>query len=164
LPQDWDASELAEAWSKAVMQQAIEANLSTSPPPTTLAGMRADLLMHVCKKLERLVTERETEVILRLSPSGARAVHRQMKANYEDVLYDFILKWALRDAALDGIGKFEGVRGDRVVFSTKDSFDAATTELGRAGWKFTRKRDDLNKPYLLFVETKANIAKYFGSS
>ena len=28
------------------------------PPPTSLGGVRADLLMHVCKQLKRLVTER----------------------------------------------------------------------------------------------------------
>ena len=83
-----------------------------------------------------------------------------MKASYEDVLYDFILKWALRDATLDGRGNFKGVRGNRVVFSTKDSLDAATAELTRAGWKFSRKRDDQNKPYMLFVDA-ANITKYF---
>jgi hypothetical protein len=158
LPKGADSGGLAEAWSRAVLQQAINANVSAGAPPTTLAAVRADLLMHVCKQLKRLVSERETEVLLRLSPTSARATHRLMKATYEDALYDHILDWALRDASLDGKGQFDGVRGDRVVLGSKDALDAALAELVRAGWRIARKRDEENKPYLLYVEKDAGLA------
>lgn len=158
LPRGADSDGLAEAWSRAVMQQAINANVSPGAPPSTVPSFRADLLMHVCKQLKRLVTEREAEVLLRLSTTSARSVHRLMKATYEDALYDYILDWALRDANLDGRGEFDGVRGDRVVFHAKDAMEAATAELQRAGWRIARKRDEENKPYLLYVEGAAGVS------
>lgn len=158
LPKGADSAGLADAWSRAVLQQAISANVTAGAPPNTLAALRADLLMHVCKQLKRLVSERETEVLLRLSPTGARATHRLMKATYEDALYDYILDWALGDASLDAKGEFDGVRGDRVTFGSKDAMDAAVAELKRAGWRIARKRDEENKPYLLYVERDAGLA------
>jgi hypothetical protein len=163
LPREADADGLADAWSRAVLQQAINANLSAGAPPNTLAAFRADLLMHVCRELKRLVSEREAEVLLRLSPTAARATHRLMKATYEDALYDFILDWALRDASSDGKGEFDGVRGDRVTFGSKDALDAATAELKRAGWRIARKRDEENKPFLLYVEKASGVGSRLSS-
>lgn len=160
LPQSSDAASLAEAWSRAVLQQAINANLSSGPPPTALSAVRADLLMHVCKEIKRLVTERETEVILRVPPNSARSIHRQMKAIYEDSLNEYILTWAFWDAELDGAGSLDGVKGDRVVFKTKEAVDSASAELTRIGTTFKRKRDEENKPYLLVIEKAADISKY----
>ena len=160
LPPTSDSAKLAKAWKEAVLQQAIDSNLAVSPPPTTLVALRADLLMHVCKKLGRLVTERESEVILRLSPSGARAVHRQMKASYEDLLDDFLIQWALAGATRLGEGKFNNLTGNRVLLVSKEAVDGFTSELDRRGKKWARNRQAKEGPYLVYVETSFDLDGY----
>lgn len=160
LPRHADADKLAEGWLRAVQQQAIEANLSGGPLPTTLAGLRADLLFHVCLQMKRLVSERETEVMLRVPPTTARSLHRLLKSQYEDSLSEYVLAWALRAARIDGTGKFGAVKGDRIIFSDKGAMDAAIAEFSRGGYVSEWKRGDADKPYLLFVESEANVKRF----
>jgi hypothetical protein len=154
--------ELAEAWIAAVTQQALDLNLSAGPVPSTISGMRADLLMQVSRKLERLITEREAEVVLRLTPASARAVHRLMKAIYEDLLEEYILKWTLEGASLDKKrGSYMGVKeGHRVSFASKDAADAAVLELRRRGIPVERKTDEPKYRHLLYVGTQIEISRF----
>lgn len=156
-----DIDKLVKAWGDAVLQQAIDTNLSVTPPPTTLVALRADLLMHVCVQLDRLVSEREAEVILRLSPSGARAVHRQMLASYEDLFDEFVLKWALKDATRHKTGDRGAVKGgNRVLLASKESLDSFMAEMTRRGKRCERDRTAKEGPYLVYVDRSFDLDSY----
>lgn len=153
---------LAEAWLRGVVRQATELNLAGGPSPSTLGALRADLLMHVSIALGRLVTEREAEVILRLTPAAARTAHRTMKAIYEDLLEDYVWQWTFAGAYLDKKrGSFLGViDGYRVNFTTKDAADAAVAELRRRGVPVERKTDEPKYRNLLYVGKGVDLAAF----
>lgn len=150
---------VAESWLRGVARQAVQLNLGTGPVPSTLAALRADLLMYVSLELKRLVTEREAEVMLRLTPTAARSAHRTMKAVYEDLLENYVWKWTFSDAYLDTKrGSFLSVKdGYRVNFSSKDAADAAVAELQRRGVPVERKTDEPKYKNLLYVDRRVDL-------
>ena len=151
---------VAEGWLRGVVRQAVELNLGTGPVPNTLAALRADLMMHVSMELKRLVTEREAEVMLRLTPTAARSVHRSMKAIYEDLLEEYVWQWTFSGAYLDkNRGSFLTVKGGyRVSFPSKDAADAAVAELKRKGIPVERKLDEPKYENLLYVDKRVNLS------
>lgn len=154
-----DTDKVAEAWLRGVLRQAIELNVASAPVPSTMGALRADLLMHVSVELKRLVTEREAEVMLRLTPTAARSAHRTMKAIYEDLLEDFVWKWTFSEAKLDKKrGSFMGVaNGYRVTFPSKDAAEAAVAELRRRGVPVERKTDEPKYQNLLYVDKRVDL-------
>lgn len=153
---------VAEAWLRGVVRQAVELNVGSGPVPNTLAALRADLLMSVSVELKRLVTEREAEVMLRLTPSAARSTHRTMKAVYEDLLEDYVWKWTFAGAYLDkNRGSFLTVKnGYRVNFPSKDTADAAAAELQRRGVPVERKADEPKYKNLLYVDKRVDLSGF----
>lgn len=150
---------VAEAWLRGLVRQAVALNVGSGPVPSTLAALRADVLMHVSIELKRLVTEREAEVMLRVTPAAARSTHRTMKAIYEDLLEDYVWKWTFAGASLDKKrGSFLSVNdGFRVVFTSKDAADSAVAQLQRRGVPVERKTDEPKYQHLLYVDRKIDL-------
>ena len=154
---------VAEAWLRGVVGQAVELNVGSGPMPSTIAALRADLLMRVSVELKRLVTEREAEVLLRLTPAAARSAHRTMKAVvYEDLLEDYVWKWTFSEALLDKKrGSFLSVtNGYRVNFPSKDAADAAVAELRRRGVPVERRLDEARYRNLLYVDRRVKLTEF----
>jgi hypothetical protein len=154
------ATELATAYRGGVVDFAIERTTGQGGVPTTLVGERVELLLHISKRLGHLITEREIAALLRVNPSTARRLHVELRSVHEDTVRPFVYRYALQNAKLDGRGEHEGVSGLRVAFATEEQMDAFLTEAERTNLPVARKRDEVNRPWLLYVDSGFDLIPY----
>lgn len=154
------ASELANAYLAGMADYAVQRTTGQGGVPTTLVGERVELLLHVSKQLGRLISEREVAALLRVNPGTARRLHIELRSVHEDTMRPFVYRYALQNAKSDGKGEHAGVGGVRVAFATEDQMEAFLTEAERTGLRVTRKRDEANLPWLLYVDPSFDLEEY----
>jgi len=52
------------------------------------------------------------------------------------------------------------VKGARIAFATEEQLDAFLMEAERTGLRVARKRDDPNRPWLVYVDSRFDLAPY----
>jgi hypothetical protein len=72
----------------------------------------------------------------------------------------FVYRYALQNAKREGTGEHEGVKGARIAFATEEQLDAFLIEAERTGLRVARKRDDPNRPWLVYVDSRFDLASY----
>src|SRR4029079_4085160 len=72
----------------------------SGPVPTTITTARADQLRFVCERAGRLVSQREVELLLRITPRAAQSALVTMLATYEEALRDKFLARFRADAVV----------------------------------------------------------------
>lgn len=101
-----DGPALATAYLRASQRSAFDRTVANAPVPTSLTAERSALLIEVSRELGRLIEDFEVQAILRVTPSAARSIRRNLVATYADDASDIAIRWALRGA----------VRGDRIKY------------------------------------------------
>jgi hypothetical protein len=154
------AKELAKAYLDGVRDFAVQRTTGEGGVPTTLVGERVEVLLHISKRLGRLITEREISAFLRVNPGTARRLHVELRSVHEDTVRPFVYLYALQNAKTDGKGEHDGVRGVRLVMSSKDQMEALLLEAERTGVPVVCKRDEDDKPWLVYVDGGFDLASY----
>lgn len=154
---------LATAYQDGVMRHAEARTNGSGPVPTTLGSERGELLAYVSRSLGRLLTEDEVSALLRIPPTTARSLRKQMLAVYDD-LPDLGLQSAFVGAKRDGrADQGEISNGWRVKFSTAEKMDIARVELDRLGlmWEVMQAS---GSQHILLLDEKFPIDKWLPKS
>jgi hypothetical protein len=101
--------------------------------PTSMSTTKADQLRWVCERLGRLVSQREVELVFRITPASARTILNTMLATYEEGLREQFLERMRTDATVLPSGSDEGGLTWTLRFTEASTFDAAWSELARLG-------------------------------
>lgn len=154
------AKDLSSAYLTGMANYAVERTTGQGGVPTTLIGERVELLLHISKELGYLLTEREIAALLRVNPGTARRLHIELRSVHEDTVRPFVYRYALGGAKKDGTGRHQGVRGTRVSFVSEEQMEAFLIEAERTGIAVSRKRDEENLPWLLYVDVAFDLEAY----
>ena len=77
-----EAEQLLDAVVEAASAEAIDAIADDDPPPTAVGDIRADRVARICRGVGRLLRPVEIEAVLRMPPSGSKAVLTRVRARY----------------------------------------------------------------------------------
>src|SRR5437870_203197 len=81
-----EAEKLVDALEQAARDQLLETITGAGPVPSSMVATRAELLYYACTRAERILEQREVEVLFRTLPATARAILATMHATYEEAL------------------------------------------------------------------------------
>src|SRR6266542_2078481 len=90
--QEAEARELVQALMSAAQDQMLETITGSGTVPSKMVAVRAELLYHACARAERILEQREVEVLFRTLPTDARAILANMHATYEEALRERFLE------------------------------------------------------------------------
>lgn len=124
---------LLKAFLEASAERVLLRLTENAIGPTTLAATRTEDLYFVCKSAGRILSEREVEVIYRLTPAAARSLLANMRAAYEGDLLVQLGKRMQADARVERSGTEEKGLTFTVFFADLSSMRTAMTLLTRAG-------------------------------
>jgi|SRR6202035_5347294 hypothetical protein len=95
---DQDAAEnLVDAVIAGAVDQALELMNCSGPVPTSMVTAKADQVRFICDRARRMLSQREIEVVLRVTSALARAVVTTMNATYAEALRSKRLEWMRKD-------------------------------------------------------------------
>lgn len=158
-----DAGKLAAAYLAAVQWQAFERTLGPGPPATSFAADRIDLLMHVSKQLDRLITDEEIGALMRVTPSVARRWHRELLAVYADEANPLALKWSLEGARRLGRGEEGDVVGEKIGFPSADRRDVFIEQLERVGQSVLVLHGEPRQPYVALADDSFPVSEHIAA-
>jgi hypothetical protein len=127
------ASALVDAVVAGAVDHAFELINGSGPVPTSMTTAKADELRWICQRLGRLVSQREVELVFRITPTSARTVLNTMLATYEEGLHDQFLQRMREDATVLASGTDEAGLTWTLRFTEATTFDTARSELARLG-------------------------------
>jgi hypothetical protein len=125
------AAALVDAVIDGAVDHAFELVNGSGPVPTSLSTAKADQLRWVCERLGRLVTQREVEIVFRITPASARTILNTMLATYEEGLHEQFLARMRDDATTLSSGSEEAGLTWTLRFTEASTFEAARSELAR---------------------------------
>jgi hypothetical protein len=96
-----------------------------------MVAARAELLYYACTRAERILEQREVEVLFRTLPATARAILATMHATYEEALRNQFLAGMRRGAKIVQSGNDEQGLTWSISFPDTTSYDIAWDELAR---------------------------------
>jgi hypothetical protein len=127
------ATALVDAAVGGAVDHAFELINGTGPVPTSMTTAKADQLRWICDRLGRLVSQREVELVFRITPTSARTILNTMLATYEEGLREQFLARMRADATVLPTGNDEEGLTWTLRFSEASTYDAAWSELARLG-------------------------------
>jgi hypothetical protein len=127
------ATALVDAVVGGAVDHAFELINGSGPVPTSMSTAKADQLRWICQRLGRLVSQREVEIVFRITPTSARTVLNTMLATYEEGLREQFLDRMRDDATVLPSGTDEAGLTWTLRFTEASTFDAARSELSRLG-------------------------------
>src|SRR6266511_274150 len=131
--QEVEAKELVQALMSAAQDQLLETITGSGTVPSKMVAVRAELLYHACARAERILEQREVEVLFRTLPTDARAILANMHATYEEALREQFLERMRRGARVTASGTdATGLRWV-ITFSDGSNFQTAWDEVQRIG-------------------------------
>jgi hypothetical protein len=128
-----DATDLVDATLAGAVDHAFELINGSGPVPTSMTTAKADQLRWICDRLGRLVSQREVELVFRITPATARTILNTMLATYEEGLREQFLDRMRADATVLPTGSDEDGLTWTLRFSEASTYEAAWTELARLG-------------------------------
>ncbi len=131
--QEVEAEELVQALMSAAQDQLLETITGSGTVPSKMVALRAELLYHASVRAERILEQREVEVLFRTLPTDARAILANMHATYEEALREQFLERMRRGARVTASGTdATGLRWV-IAFSDGSNFQTAWDEVQRIG-------------------------------
>ena len=127
------ATALVDAVLAGAVDHAFELINGSGPVPTSMSTAKADQLRWICERLGRLVSQREVELVFRITPASARTILNTMLATYEEGLREQFVERMRTDATVLPSGSDEGGLTWTLRFTEASTFDAAWSELARLG-------------------------------
>lgn len=128
-----EAERLVDAAVAGAVDHAFELINGASAVPTAMTTARADQLRFICDRAGRLVSEREVEILFRITGRTAKSTINTMMATYEEALRDEFLARMRSDAKVLKSGSTEDGLTWTIRFSESSTFDSAWTEVQRLG-------------------------------
>lgn len=126
-----EAEKLVDALEHAAQDQLHETITGSGPVPSSMVAARAELLYFACTRAERILEQREVEVLFRTLPATARAILATMHATYEEALRNQFLARMRQGAKIKRSGSdAEGLFWS-IAFPDTTGFDAAWDEIAR---------------------------------
>lgn len=129
-----DAAALVDAAIAGAVDRAFELINGTSAVPTAMTTARADELRFICDRAGRLVSEREVEILFRITSRTAKSTVNTMMATYEEALRDEFLARMGTDAKVLKTGTNEDGLTWTLRFSESSTYDSAWSEVQRLGF------------------------------
>lgn len=127
------AAKLVNATIDGATDHALELINGFGPVPTSMTTARADQLRYICERVGRLVTQREVEVLFRVTSTTARSILTTLQATYAEALRTKFLDRMRDDVKVIAAGnQTDGLRW-KLRFTETNTCDAAVTELARQG-------------------------------
>jgi hypothetical protein len=128
-----DAAALVDAAVAGAVDQVFELVNGSGAVPTSMTTAKADQLRFVCDRAGRLLSQREVELLFRVTATSARSILTTMLATYEESLREKFLDRMRADAAVTASGTDDTGLTWTLRFSEPATMDAAWTELRRLG-------------------------------
>jgi hypothetical protein len=127
------AEGLTDAAIAGAVDQAFELINGSSAVPTSMTTSKADQLRFICDRAGRLLSQREVEILFRVTATTARSVLTTMLATYEEALREKFLARMRGDAKVIASGTEEAGLTWTIRFSESSTLDAAWGEISRLG-------------------------------
>lgn len=127
------AGSLVDAALLGAIDQAFELVNGSGPVPTSMTTSKADQLRFICERAGRLLTQREVEILFRVTGTAARSIVTTMLATYEEALREKFVDRMRGDATVVPAGNDEDGLSWNLRFSEASTADVAWTELERLG-------------------------------
>jgi hypothetical protein len=125
------AAALVDAMVDGAVDHAFELINGSGPVPTSMTTSKADQLRWICERLGRLVTQREVEILFRITPTSARTILNTMLATYEEGLHEQFLARMRDDATVLPSGTEDAGLTWTLRFTEASTYEAALSELAR---------------------------------
>jgi hypothetical protein len=130
LPHD-RATALVDAMVDGAVDHAFELINGSGPVPTSMTTSKADQLRWICERLGRLVTQREVEILFRITPTSARTILNTMLATYEEGLHEQFLARMRDDATVVPSGTEDAGLTWTLRFTEASTYETALSGLAR---------------------------------
>lgn len=127
------AASLVDAAVAGAVDHAFELINGSSAVPTAMNTARADMLRFICDRAGRLVSQREVEILFRVTGTTARSTINTMMATYEEALRDEFVARMRADAKVLKTGNEDDGLTWTIRFSESSTFDTAWSEIQRVG-------------------------------
>ena len=127
------AEVLVDAAINGAVDHAFELINGSGPVPTAMTTSQADHLRWICDRAGRLVSQREVEILFRVTSTTARSILNTMLATYEESLRERFLERMRTDATVVPSGNQDTSLTWTLRFTEPSTFDAAWSELSRLG-------------------------------
>ena len=122
---------LVDAALAGAVDHAFELINGSSSVPTSMTTSKADQLRFVCDRAGRLLSQREVEILFRVTPTAARSILTTMLATYEEGLREKFLARMRADCKVTPSGTNDTGLTWTLRFSESSTLDAAWAELSR---------------------------------
>lgn len=127
------AEAIIDAALAGAIDQAFELVNGSGPVPTSMTTSKADQLRFICERAGRLLSQREVEIVFRVTGGAARSIVTTMLATYEEALREKFVDRMRADAKVIPSGSTEGGLTWTLRFSETGTADVAWSELERLG-------------------------------
>lgn len=127
------ASAIVDAALQASVDQTLELIRGGGPIPSNMTSAKADQLRFVCLRAGRILSQREVEVLFRITATQARSILTSMYATYETALREQFFDQMKEDADVVPSGTEEAGLTWTVRFTEASSFQFASAEIDRLG-------------------------------
>jgi hypothetical protein len=125
---------LVDAAVAGTVDQAFSVINGSSAVPTSMTTAKAEQLRFICDRAGRLLSQREVEILFRVTATSARSILTTMLATYEESLREKFLDRMRADAKVIASGTADTGLTWTVRFSESSTLDAASGELARLGY------------------------------
>jgi hypothetical protein len=128
-----EAGRLVDAAIAGSIDHIFELVNGSGPVPTTTTTTKANQLRFICDRAGRLLSQREVEILFRVTGSAARTVLTTMLATYEEGLREKFLARMRQDAKVIASGTDESGLTWTVRFSEQGTLNTAWDEVVKLG-------------------------------
>jgi hypothetical protein len=128
-----DAAALVDAAVAGAVDHAFELVNGSGPVPTAMTTTKADQLRFICERAGRLLTQREVEILFRVTPTAAKSIMTTMLATYEEALREKFLTRMRADVKVIASGNDDNGLTWTLRFNDSANVDVAWSELERLG-------------------------------
>jgi hypothetical protein len=126
-----DAERLVDAAVAGAVDQAFELINGAGPVPTSMTTSKADRLRFICDRAGRILSQREVEILFRVTSAAARSIMTTMLATYEEALREKFVERMRSDAAITASGSDDMGLTWTLRFSESGTLDTAWSEITR---------------------------------
>jgi hypothetical protein len=126
-----EATRIVEAAIAGAADHAFELINGSSAVPTSMTTSKADQLRFICDRAGRLLSQREVEIIFRVTATAARTILTTMLATYEESLREKFLDRMRHDAKIIASGTQDEGLSWTLRFTETGTLETAWTEVLR---------------------------------
>lgn len=126
-----EAQALFLAMVEGAADQAAETVTGSSAPPSAMTALRAEHLYFVCLRANRVLKQREVEVLWRVKPATAKSILTTMRASYEEAVRSQFADRMRTDAVVEATGSADSGLTWTLRFSDPTNAEFAWSEIQR---------------------------------